>query len=44
VSFFTTTVTPLGISRDVASTKVDQVLQAARSAGHPLQCVSEPVE
>ncbi|HSX92694.1 MAG TPA: ATP-dependent Clp protease adapter ClpS [Hydrogenophaga sp.] len=31
-------------SRDVASTKVDQVLQAARSAGHPLQCVSEPVE
>ena len=31
-------------SRDIASTKVDQVLQAARSAGHPLQCVSEPVE
>lgn len=31
-------------SRDVASTKVDQVLQAARAAGHPLQCVSEPVE
>lgn len=31
-------------SRDVACTKVDQVLQAARSAGHPLQCVSEPVE
>ncbi len=31
-------------SRDVASTKVDQVLQAARSAGHPLQCLSEPVE
>ena len=31
-------------SRDVASTKVDQVLQAARGAGHPLQCVSEPVE
>ncbi len=31
-------------SRDVASTKVDQVLQAARSAGHPLQCMSEPVE
>jgi ATP-dependent Clp protease adaptor protein ClpS len=31
-------------SRDIASTKVDQVLQAARAAGHPLQCVSEPVE
>ena len=31
-------------SRDVASTKVDQVTQAAREAGHPLQCVSEPVE
>lgn len=31
-------------TRDVASTKVDLVLQAARKAGHPLQCVSEPVE
>ncbi len=31
-------------SRDVASTKVDQVLQASRHAGHPLQCLSEPVE
>ena len=31
-------------SRDVASTKVDQVMDAAREAGHPLQCVSEPVE
>lgn len=31
-------------SRDVASTKVDQVLQSARQSGHPLQCVSEPVE
>ena len=31
-------------SRDVAATKVDQVLEAARKAGHPLQCVSEPVE
>ena len=30
-------------SRDVAATKVDQVLDAAREAGHPLQCVSEPV-
>ena len=31
-------------SRDVAGTKVDQVLQASRAAGHPLQCLSEPVE
>ena len=31
-------------SRDVAATKVEQVLGAARQAGHPLQCVSEPVE
>ena len=31
-------------TRDVASTKVDQVSQAARNAGHPLQCLSEPVE
>ncbi len=31
-------------SRDVAATKVDQVLDAAKEAGHPLQCVSEPVE
>ena len=31
-------------SRDVAATKVEQVLDAARQAGHPLQCVSEPVE
>lgn len=31
-------------SRDVATTKVDQVMQAARHAGHPLQCLSEPVE
>ena len=31
-------------TRDVASTKVDQVTQAARNAGHPLQCLSEPVE
>ena len=30
-------------SRDVASTKVDQVMDAASRAGHPLQCVSEPV-
>ena len=31
-------------TRDVASTKVDQVLAAARAAGHPQQCLSEPVE
>lgn len=31
-------------TRDVANTKVDLVQQAARHAGHPLQCVAEPVE
>jgi ATP-dependent Clp protease adaptor protein ClpS len=31
-------------SKDVAATKVEQVLDAAKKAGHPLQCVSEPVE
>lgn len=31
-------------SRDVAATKVDQVTEAARKNGHPLQCVSEPIE
>jgi len=31
-------------SRDVAATKVDQVLEAAHKAGHPLKCLSEPVE
>lgn len=31
-------------SKDVAATKVDQVLEAARKAGHPLQCVAEPLE
>ncbi|NMM76432.1 ATP-dependent Clp protease adapter ClpS [Acidovorax sp. SRB_24] len=31
-------------SRDIAATKVGQVLDAANKAGHPLQCVSEPVE
>ena len=30
--------------RDVAATKVNQVMEAAMQAGHPLQCVSEPVE
>ncbi len=31
-------------SKDVAHTKVDQVLDAARQAGHPLQCAAEPIE
>lgn len=31
-------------TRDVAATKVEQVLQAARKAGHPLQCLSEPAQ
>ena len=31
-------------TRDVAQTKVDQVLDAAKEAGHPLQCVSEPAQ
>ena len=31
-------------TRDVAATKVEQVLDAAHQAGHPLQCVAEPVE
>jgi len=31
-------------SRDVAATKVDQVTEAARKNGHPLQCVCEPIE
>lgn len=30
-------------SRDVAATKVDQVLESANKAGHPLKCMSEPV-
>lgn len=31
-------------SKDVAATKVDQVSEAARKHGHPLQCLSEPLE
>ena len=31
-------------SKDIAATKVDQVMEAAHKAGHPLQCVSEPVD
>ena len=30
--------------RDVTAAKVDQVMEAAQKSGHPLQCVSEPVE
>jgi ATP-dependent Clp protease adaptor protein ClpS len=30
--------------KDIAATKVEQVQEAARQAGHPLQCLSEPVE
>lgn len=30
--------------RDIAATKVDQVLDAAHQAGHPLQCIHEPIE
>jgi len=30
--------------KDIAATKVDQVLGAAREAGHPLQCMHEPIE
>lgn len=29
---------------DIAATKVNQVLKAAGHAGHPLQCISEPVD
>lgn len=29
--------------RDIAQTKTHQVMEAARQAGHPLQCVFEPV-
>ncbi|TAN09986.1 MAG: ATP-dependent Clp protease adapter ClpS [Burkholderiaceae bacterium] len=29
---------------DIAATKVEQVHRAAHEAGHPLQCVSEPVD
>ncbi len=31
-------------SKDVAATKVQQVQDAARHAGHPLQCLSEPLD
>jgi ATP-dependent Clp protease adaptor protein ClpS len=31
-------------TKDVANTKVEQVTEAARKNGHPLQCICEPVE
>lgn len=31
-------------TQDVAATKVAQVMQAAHQAGHPLQCISEPLD
>lgn len=31
-------------TKDLAATKVDQVVGAAKQAGHPLQCISEPVD
>jgi ATP-dependent Clp protease adaptor protein ClpS len=31
-------------SKDVAVTKVDQVLDAAHKAGHPLKCICEPAQ
>jgi len=31
-------------SHDVAATKVNQVMDAANKAGHPLQCVAEPLD
>lgn len=30
--------------KDIAVTKVDQVLDAAHKAGHPLRCIHEPVD
>ncbi|MGC9163828.1 MAG: ATP-dependent Clp protease adaptor ClpS, partial [Thiomonas sp.] len=30
-------------TRDIAATKVEQVIAAARQAGHPLQCVMEAI-
>lgn len=31
-------------TRDVAATKVNSVMEAAKNAGHPLQAVSEPLD
>lgn len=29
---------------DIAASKVDQVMGAAKQYGHPLQCIQEPIE
>lgn len=31
-------------TKDIAATKTDLVLEAAHQAGHPLQCIHEPIE
>lgn len=31
-------------THDIANTKVAQVMDAAEQAGHPLQCIAEPVQ
>ncbi|MDI9335333.1 MAG: ATP-dependent Clp protease adapter ClpS [Cytophagales bacterium] len=31
-------------SRDIATTKVNVVMEAAQNAGHPLQAVAEPID
>ena len=31
-------------TKDVAASKVDQVMDAANQAGHPLQCLSDPID
>jgi ATP-dependent Clp protease adaptor protein ClpS len=31
-------------SKDIATSKVEQVSQAAKEHGHPLQCLAEPME
>lgn len=31
-------------SKDIAASKVDQVSQAAKEHGHPLQCLAEPID
>lgn len=31
-------------SPDIATTKAEQVMRAARDAGHPLQCASQPLD
>jgi ATP-dependent Clp protease adaptor protein ClpS len=31
-------------SKDIAASKVEQVSQAAKEHGHPLQCLAEPID